>query len=366
MGGWGIDVMELDASAPPRGAVCVRRFVGVFPGGDLAAWRDAGAPLMRPLPDRAGGRDARLRVFLSRGVLAPATQGALSIAFEGEPMIAGDVIQIGEVYFDPAGRPTWNDDFVPAIRRLDASPWVVRQLAQVRAHCEQVRMALLALPTTRGADAPVARRVEALDEFLPVLDHLVTYGGTEPEHAYTWLCQFAGRLSALTAADERPQLPRFDRGDLASTFGGLVQAIARRCPTPSRRVVPIPLAAREDGLHFARFDDLRLPREAQYFVGVRAGLGDAQMLRDVPTLAKVASWSEITEFVQSPSPGVRVAPADRLPEELLARPRACWFALATQGPAWRSLHAEQTVALYLPPPYTPPTASVELVAVYVE
>ncbi len=125
------------------------------------------------------------------------------------------------------------------------------------------------------------------------------------------------------------------------------------------RWVQIPLEGREDGLWFGRLDGEEFPTGAQLWLGVQTALPHAE--REVPSLAKVASWSDIADLATRHDPGVAIE-ATQIPAGGPPNAPATWFRLRQEGPRWAAMMSEETFAVLLPVPYTPDAAELVLYA----
>jgi hypothetical protein len=132
-------------------------------------------------------------------------------------------------------------------------------------------------------------------------------------------------------------------------------------PAPDRSLPPAPterapdlqvaLSPREDGLWFGRLDDARLVGASAWCVRVKAMAGPPEPFGAVARVAKIAAWSDITDSVYRPDP---------VPMRLRsARADEAWFDV-DHPTRWPAVMIEKTVAIYLPPPWTPERVTVEL------
>jgi hypothetical protein len=113
----------------------------------------------------------------------------------------------------------------------------------------------------------------------------------------------------------------------------------------------VPLMPREDGLWFGRLEDARLVGASAWCVRVKATGGPPEPFGAVARVAKIASWSDITDSVYRSDPApmrLRSARADE-----------AWFDV-DHPTRWPAVLVEKTVAIYLPPPWTPERVTVEL------
>lgn len=124
-------------------------------------------------------------------------------------------------------------------------------------------------------------------------------------------------------------------------------------PAPTERApeVQVPLTPREDGLWFGRLDDARLVGASGWCVRIRATGGPPEPFVAAARVAKIASWSGITDAVYRPDPVPMRLRSSRADE--------AWFDV-DHPTRWPAVMVEKTVAIYLPPPWTPARVAVEL------
>jgi type VI secretion system protein ImpJ len=207
-------------------------------------------------------------------------------------------------------------------------------------------------------------KLNAINTFIPIVNHLVERHETAPEDAYLLLAQFAGQLSTFTTQGDPTTLPKFLYNDLTTTFGELAATIRRLLAIiDPEKYVTVPLESREDGLHFGRLDDERLLRGAQYLLSVRTNQPERTAAEQIPVLSKIASWSDVGAIVQSALPGVPIQVTYRPPSEIPPRAGTLYFVLVQNNDYWRNVAGERTIAIYLPQPYDPNNIKLELLAI---
>src|SRR4030095_15072175 len=104
-----------------------------------------------------------------------------------------------------------------------------------------------------------------------------------------------------------------------------------------------PLEPRQDGLPRGRREDDRLTRATNFILAVKSRLPEAQIVDQLPKLAKLGSWQEISSLVQAATPGVPLTVNHRLPPEIPVKPGLVYFSLGTTDRHWRTVVAERTV-----------------------
>lgn len=413
---WGVVAVEIDERALVAGQVRVVRFEGVLPDGMPVAFDGTHpeAPAIRPIENHFPANQRVLEVFLAMPaeregspMIAAQTQptqgmrfftaarpvvdaagGAadVSIAFAQRhvQILFGDesrddyeAIKIAEILRDGSGALVVRQEYIPPLRRIGASPWLMGKLrnllqlmaAKYRSSAEKRRQREDATVEFTTADVTNFLKLSSLSAFLPIVNHLAERVDTPPEEAYLMLSQLAGQLTTFVLAsatvDADPMtLPKFIFTDLGGTFNALIDRIIVMLGIIEKeRYVDVPLTSREDGLHFGRLDDERLIRGAQYILTVRTGQPERVAADQIPGLSKIASWSDVSAIVQSALPGVSLQVTYRPPPEIPPQAGTLYFMLTQNGQFWTNVNNERTIAIYLPPPYDPASIKLALLAI---
>lgn len=408
---WGVVSVELDERALLGGQVRVTSFEGILPDGQPLAFDAAHpeAPAARPVEghfpaaqralevfvgmpaEREGGTSVApgttaatgLRYFTAARPVVDATGGAADVPvsfamrnvvvlFGDEPRQDFDAIKIAEIQRDAAGALAIRQEYVPPCRRIGASPWLIAGLRQLlalsvakqRTLAEARRQRDAATVEFSAGDVTRFLLLNAVNTHIPVVNHLIERPEISPEDAYLYLCQYAGALMAFAADSDPATLPKFAYGDLGGTFGALLAKITDLLQTTVReQCITIPLEVRADGLRLGRLDDERLARGATFVLTVRSNQPEAAAADQIPRLSKIASWGDIPGMLKSAVPGVPLQVTYRPPSEIATRAGILYFLLSQASPWWRNVVTERTIAIYLPPPYDPSSATLELLAV---
>jgi type VI secretion system protein ImpJ len=408
---WGVVAAELDERALVAGQVRVQQFEGVLPDGLPLSFdgQHPEAPAVRPVEgffppmqrvlevflgvpiEREGmpavaaatSPAAGMRFFTTSRVVVDAAGGAtdVGVAFAQRHVVVlfgtesrddYEAIKIAEVVRDAAGTLTVRKEYIPPVRRIAASPWLMGSLRAIlgemvsrqRNLSEKRREREGALVEFNATDITNFLKLNAINTFIPIVNHLVERHETAPEDAYLLLAQFAGQLSTFTTQGDPTTLPKFLYNDLTTTFGELAATIRRLLAIiDPEKYVTVPLTPREDGLHFGRLDDERLLRGAQYLLAVRSNQPERTAAEQIPVLSKIASWSDVGAIVQSALPGVPIQVTYRPPSEIPPRAGTLYFVLVQNNDYWRNVAGERTIAIYLPQPYDPNNIKLELLAI---
>jgi len=212
--------------------------------------------------------------------------------------------------------------------------------------------------------------LNAVNTFLPVVNHMVEHLDMPPETAYLLLSQFAGQLCSFVADGSNTNadpttLPKFLYTDLGMTFEELFNRINALLNIAIReKFIVVPLETRPDGLHFGRLEDDRLPRSKLYILTVAStNIPEQTVAQQLPALSKIASWTQVGDIVVSAVVGVPLQVTYKPPPEIPIKQGLVYFQLDTEHQYWKAIAQERTVAIYLPPPFDPTNIKIQLLAV---
>jgi type VI secretion system protein ImpJ len=410
---WGVESLDLDAAALGTGQLRVLRFAGVFPDGLALAFgeNDAEAPPVRAIgdhfPPQARSVDVwlaiprerdgvpayaeegieagpvRTRFTIATRPLQDATQpGATASVAWARPnavVLLGaesredhEAIKIAEVVRTPAGPYALADGYVPPVLRVGASTWLAGALRALlaRLHAKQRELSEgrrsrdASSADLSGADVSRLLQMFALGGAIPFFAHVAEAGDAPPLAAHLALAQLAGQLAAFTPDPDVAGLPRFAYTDLRASFEPLLARLgAYLGGLAQEHYVRVPLEVR-GALQIARVQDERLLR-GQLVVAVKTDLPEQQVAEQLPRLCKIASLPDVQALVQAAAPGLPLQVLHRPPPEIPARAGVLHFALSAppNDRLWKNVLADRTIALYLPPPFDPNRAKVELLAI---
>ncbi len=408
---WGVIAVELDERALVAGQVRVHRFEGVLPDGLPLAFDAAHSevPAIRPIEGHFPAAQRVLEIFLAvpaerEGLpaIAPANtptpglrfftsarpvvdaaggatdvnvafaQRHVTVLFGDESRDDYEAIKVAEIVRAPDGSFALRQEFIPPCRRIAASAWLMNRLRQVLALMAAVQRSLMEGRRQRDASTIEFRegdvgdylKLNAVNTFYPIVNHLIERSETPPDEAYLLLSQFAGQLSTFAPDGDPTKLPKFFYTDLVTTFGDLLGEITRLLNLVNKaRFITVPLESREDGLHFGRLEDDRLLRAEPFVLTIRSNQPDRVAAEQIPSLCKIASWGDIGSIVQVAIPGVPVQVTYRPPSEIPSKAGVLYFVLSQSGQYWRNILSERTIAIYLPAPYDPSSIKIELLAI---
>lgn len=414
---WGIAELEIDAAALRAGQVRLTKFRGVLPEGLLLDFKgqDPEAPPARALDGVMAPTMARLEVYLGvpkerEGVpsladdapapaprpgaprAVPRTRFRTTVrnvhdasgAAAAEPVQFGErnvvlllgneprddfeTIKIGEIVRDAAGAYDLNEAFVPPVVRVGASTFLVEGVRRIlalvvarqRSLADERRQRDASSVEFAAGDITKYLQLSTLNGVLPVLKHVASLGDSSPVDLYLTLCQVAGQMATFSAEVDPAELPAFQFNDLGATFEELFAIVTSLLrATAMRAFLPIPLEVNQ-GVVVGRMADDKVISCRTFVLAVRTEMAEGDVAQRLPVLCKIASPGQLPYILRAATPGVPLQVTHRPPQEIPVKPGIVYFTLNLQSDHWRPVVDERAIAMYLPPPFDPTRAKLEL------
>ncbi|MCA9574641.1 MAG: type VI secretion system baseplate subunit TssK, partial [Myxococcales bacterium] len=406
---WGVISAALDDQALNREQVSLSRFEGIMPDGTLLAIGPGHPelPPARPLDQHFPINQQTLDVFLAvpleregrpnaddvRGkgaryfvdtrsvhdrygaAAAHSVQVAnrnVVLLFGDEPREGFTSIKVFEIVRTDAGGLALSDPYIPPCVRISASPFLMSGLRRLLSAMSTRRAALGRARRERGdasveynaADVTRYLLLNAVNTYLPVVNHLVDSEDFSPRRTYLLLTQLAGQLSTFSADFDPLSIPKFKYTDLRDTFESLFAVLMSLLhASVKEHFVAVTLEARADGMHLGEFKDNRLFECGEFLLGVRAKLSDGEVGTQLPRLSKIASWQDINALLASAVPGAPVEVTYTPPAQVPVRAGTTYFRVKIDNQFWRNVMVERKLAVYLPSPFTASDTQIELYGV---
>jgi type VI secretion system protein ImpJ len=411
---WGVVGQELDPAALGRGEIRLASFAGVLSDGTPVVFDvgDLDTVPSRPIGDHyPAGQPHPLEVFLAvprerEGALSfsPASangagarsrfstvnrkvadlgdignqvevafgRGNLCILFGDEPRDDFATLKIAEVARDGLGALAAVPTYVPPCLRIAGSAFVMDSLRRVlglilgkqRELAERRRQRDASTLEFEAADVTLFLQLHALNGLIPVLKHVTETGDITPYNLYLLLSQGAGQLTTFSTDLEPLGLPPFVFTDLRTTFEPLFASLTQLVrQTVKEAHVKVELTVK-NGIHFGALEGEQYSRCRQYVLAVRAEtVPEEQVAERLPTRSKIASWKDLEPVLRGSKSGVPLRVTHRPPAAIPVKSGVVYFMLDTGDQYWKQVLQERRVGIYLPSPFDPSAAQVELFAI---
>lgn len=281
-------------------------------------------------------------------------------------------LPLGEVQRNSDGNYIYRKSFVPPSVSISVSPWLCDQIREIHATSISVYRGLLdrrrqhdrANLDINASDTELFLRLGVLGAHIPGLAHLHEQKSLSPHAAYLILSQFAGQLCSLAVDDDPASIPSYKHGELHETFQPLVTLIKKLLGAKTKdRYIDIPLEARADGMWLGRLKEPRLDQCSQYVLAIETDIPAQEVASRVPTLAKIANFSQISDLIRNAVPGAELRCVHRPPSAIPMRPRHVYFNIAGNDRYWRDILKEKSFAFYVGQPFDSKRIKVSLMAI---
>jgi len=268
-------------------------------------------------------------------------------------------LQIAEIVREPGGSFVLSERFIPTCLTTSLSEnlmAIVRRLLELlvtkRATMTERARSILAQRELSPADLTTIGLLNAVNTYIPLVNHQYGAAESHPETLYTTMLTLAGQLSVYVShTDLNPRdYPPYDHTNLWACFDQL-DAIVRKLlggAAPRANYVQIPLVQQRENLYSAQVDEALL-REAQLFLVARSDkMAEDQLVAELPHKLRIASPQTIDAVLQSVIRALPIEHATRLPAGMPVDGQANYFQLQKRGPFWEAIQDSRGLALFTP------------------
>ncbi len=404
---WGLSFLALDTEAIRNGRALVAQVSGIFPdslvfdvpGSDappdsrnlaeLFSPTDSEITLHLAVPRRVpnaqafdlAGDSPGLRYAVTAQLMRDETNGIdeRELAFGRKNLrlisaaeITPDLltIPIARVIRDGRGHFVYDPDFMPACVRAGASEAMMLLIKRLIESITD-RVSTLARTTQRrgrfeagtsALDVSNYWFLHALSSALPVLRHLHGTSHAHPSQLFLELSRLAGALCTFAADSDVSDLPTYVHGDPGPSFRALDSHIRRHLEI----VVPTNYVALQfqpatELIQEADVSDERCLRRCRWIFGLRADLGEADLINMAPRLIKVCSARFVPELVRRALPGLNLTHLPVPPSAIRADADKQYFSIELTGPCWDHIQQTRRVGVYIPGDFIRPEFDVSII-----
>jgi type VI secretion system protein ImpJ len=405
---YGLAGVELDAEALHNGTASLLHARGIFSDGlpfnmpesdalpepraiaDLFPPTRDGIVVMLAIPPRkpngsncslADETAAQARYVAEARVLHDENTGAdersvrlgrknLRLLIDTEP--AGDLLTlpVARVVRDGAGHFAYDANFVPPVLQTAASARLLSMLQRLIEILGEKSSAI-----SRGAGGGPTRMAEfstreianfwllhSINSALSPLRHLLIAKRGHPEELFVELSRLAGALCTF-ALDSHPRdLPLYDHQDLGGCFEKLDRHIRAHLETiVPTNCISIPLAPAGDYFYEGEISDQRCLGRSRWVLGIRSGMGEAELMVKAPQLLKICTPPFVRELVRRALPGMALTHLPVPPSAISARVETQYFGVSRSGPCWDHMVQTRRVGVYVPGEFPNPEVEVLVV-----
>lgn len=386
---WGFTELEIERDLLAVGKLALRRAAGVFPDGTPFRMPDD-EPLPPPLEIPAALRDKRLflavplrkagsldtvrgqdanqmarygvqEMEVRDGASAAAATAVLEVSAvqsrllaEGQPLDDYACMPIAHVQECRADkRVVLEERFMPTVLDVRAcqplSTFVTELLGLLHQRGEALAGRVAA--TGRGSSAEIADflLLQAVNRLEPLVAHLATGGVLHPEDLYRLCVSAAGELATFTTASKRQApFPAYRHDQLRESFEPVMAALrASLSAVLEQTAIPIPVEAKQYGIHVAVAPDRALFSSAAFVLAARADIPTEELRRRFAQQLKIGPVEKIRDLVNLQLPGVGLYPVPVAPRQIPYHAGFVYFELDQSHELWAGLKTSGGIALHV-------------------
>ena len=184
---------------------------------------------------------------------------------------------------------------------------------------------------------------------LAPLRHLYLSKRGHPQELFLELLQLAGGLCTF-ALDSHPRmLPVYEHERLDHCFATLEKQIRDHLelviPT---NVISIAIEQTAEYFYSGSIRDERCVGRSTWLLGIRAAMGEVDLITRAPQLVKICSEKFIAELVKRAMPGLALAHTASPPAAVSQRAETQYFLINRAGPIWDNIVQTRGIGIYVP------------------
>ncbi len=246
-----------------------------------------------------------------------------------------------------------DDRYIPATLDFAAATRLRAGLADIvgRAAQRAGELALRAVEATDGGQDTFTGflLLQALNRWLPVLEHLQFLPTVHPERLYEALISMAGELATLIRPERRaPPLPRYDHADPQTCFDPVFDLLQSMLSAVfERSAMQLPLDQAGPGAYVSPITDNGLYQTGYFYLAVAAAAPVEEIRGLFPSVAKVGSVQRMRQIVDSALPGVPLRHTPTPPPQLRVLPGFVYFELDRGVPDWQEFSTASALGLHV-------------------
>lgn len=280
-------------------------------------------------------------------------------AREGTP-----VLRAGRVVKNKAGLLQLDPQFVPPLLSVSASEYIMSMLRRL-VEILVARSSTLAgmrrqrnqsLADFTAGDIANFWLLYTVNTHLPVFRHILDTRHGHPESLFAGMNSLAGALTTFSMKIQPRDLPIYDHDELGACFTELDEKLRQLLETvvPSN-FVTLPLKLTQPFIHATALDDEKLLQNTKFYLAVKAGISEADLITRTPQLIKTCSATHIETLIRQALPGISLRHEPIPPSSIPIQLNFQYFSLNQSGAAWESVLRTRNFAAYVPAEFPDPT-----------
>jgi type VI secretion system protein ImpJ len=275
------------------------------------------------------------------------------LLFDMEEAAGYTVLPLARVRRDGSGHFAYETRFVPPCLQISASESLMLMLRRL---IEILEAKSATLTRSQGTTRDFSPRdianfwlLHAVNSGLAPLRHLWISKRGHPEELFLEMSRLAGALCTFALDSHPAMLPLYDHMRLGECF----EALDRHIRTHLETIVPtncvsIPLVRVADYFYTGEVSDTRCLGRSRWVFGIRAGVGEAELITRTPQLVKICSSKFVGELVRRAMAGLTLTHLPTPPPAIPAKIESQYFGISKEGPFWDHIVQTRQVGLYVP------------------
>jgi len=281
----------------------------------------------------------------------------LTLVLDTELAEGSVALPLARIQRDGSGHFIFDPDFIPPCTQIGASERLLQMLHRLIGILEEKSAAMSAGGGTAGRSwAEYSTRdiaqfwlLHTVNSALAPLRQIYAARRAHPEDLYVELLRLGGALCTFAIEAHPRDLPLYNHLALDECFGALDHHIRVNLETVlPTNAVTIPLRPGADYFYEGDVTDQRCLDRSRWILGVRAALGEVDIITRTPQLVKVCSKAFVGRLVERALPGMVLTHLPVPPPALAARVDTQYFSVSRGGPCWDHIVQTRQVGVYVP------------------
>jgi type VI secretion system ImpJ/VasE family protein len=260
------------------------------------------------------------------------------------------VVRVREVH---NRRVMFDGRFIPPTLDKNASTRLRGAVTDILGRAEQraEELALRAVEATDGGAETFGSflLLQALNCWVPVLQHAERLPMLHPERLYETLIALAGEIATMVRPERKPPpLPRYDHENPQTCFDPVLDLLQSMLAAVfDRSAIQLPLENAGPGAYVSKIIDHNLYQNGYFYLAVAAASPVEEIRGLFPSVAKIGAIQKMRQIVDSALPGVPLRHTPTPPPQLRVLPGFVYFELDRGVADWSDFASAPALGLHV-------------------
>ncbi|HZS62679.1 MAG TPA: type VI secretion system baseplate subunit TssK [Gemmatimonadaceae bacterium] len=201
-----------------------------------------------------------------------------------------------------------------------------------------------------------------INTHFPPLRHIQEVRRGHPGELYSAMLALAGALTTFSGSIHPRDLPTYSHEDLTTCFTKLDVMLRELLETVvPAKFVSLPMKRVRASVYAAALDREQYIQAPQFYLAVKAGASQADIIRRVPQVVKVASAERIDLLVRQALTGLPLTHTPSPPAAIAIKVNAQYFQITKGGAEWDAVIKARNIAVAVPADLPDPELELVLV-----